>query len=149
MKDLGTAEIFEPHEELIDNFGNMVVLESDGLLAEALEVEGQELQNHRDGIEVVDVVRREDVVDLDDTIVVDAAQDHDFTQGAEGQDAVDENVLINLDGVIFLGFVVAHAVHLAIGARAHDAQVGELGPEVHGRHPHPQRSPIRRGLHIR
>ena len=46
MKYFSVAEVLQADEELVDDFGNVVILQGDGLFAKPLEVKRQILQDN-------------------------------------------------------------------------------------------------------
>lgn len=109
------AQVFQGHQDLVDDFGDVLVAEDLVFGAELPQVEGEVLEDDRQRIVVVEVVGGDDVEELYDVFVVDPAEDGQFPQGPEGQDAVGEYLLVFFDGVDLFGLLVSHFVDFSVG----------------------------------
>ncbi len=122
MENPHFIEVLQAYENLIYNFGNMLVLKELILLAQLFEVERHVLQNNWETLVLVQVVGGEDIVDFDNVVVLDPPDYHDFPQRAQGQDPIRKYGFVSLDGIDLLSFLLPDLINLSVGARAQKPQ---------------------------
>ena len=98
MVDTGRMEVVNANEQVVQQGGDMGLLEVDEGAEEFLEVGICDFEDEIELFEVVEVLRDDDVEELDDERRVKAAEDGDLAQNTFAVDEILEDAVNTLDG---------------------------------------------------
>jgi hypothetical protein len=92
----------------------MLVLQKLVLLTKPFEIKGKVLKENTDTVEIIQILRRQNVINFYDSIMINSSKNGNFSQGSKSQYSVCEYFLINFDCIYLFGLFMSNLVYFSI-----------------------------------